>query len=252
MATVEPNRPTTFTTCSSSHGLHRDWIGHPSNTKPVLPETSREGSKKTSKTCTIAYFDYTSLCFFSVLLTGVNKGTTLNAFSKMRQEECSDCKPSWLTVTPAPIRKFGYLAVSPFALFLRELRKRRSLKQKQVADLLGYEQSYISALERSRKGPPKRDFLTRLVRNLQLTEDERQELEDVLRLSKRHVSLPCGASIHEYELLRALEPQLGHLSSKQIALIQIALSPPMTTKITDKTLAQSSKCGGECLEETMT
>src|SRR5690606_124584 len=108
--------------------------------------------------------------------------------------------------------------MSPFALYLRELRRRRSLKQREVADLLGYEQTYISALERSIKGPPKRDFLTRLIRGLELSDFERDELDEALRLSKRHVSLPCAASIHEYELIRALEPQLGQLNSTQIAL----------------------------------
>jgi transcriptional regulator with XRE-family HTH domain len=142
--------------------------------------------------------------------------------------------------------------MSPFALYLRELRRRRSLKQKEVADLLGYEQTYISALERSIKGPPRRDFLTRLVRGLRLSDYERKELNEALCLSKRRVSLPCEASIHEYELIRALEPQLGQLNSTQIALIKIALSPPVTT--TRATPAADLASATDCAErgETMT
>ncbi|AWB34708.1 helix-turn-helix domain-containing protein [Orrella marina] len=119
--------------------------------------------------------------------------------------------------------------MSPFAQFLRTVRQRRGLKQKDVADLLGYEQSYLSALERSVKGPPRHDFLSRLVRGLKLTPAERSELNDALRLSRRQIVLPANAPQEEYALIRALEPQLGNLSEQQIALIQIALSLPMST-----------------------
>lgn len=37
--------------------------------------------------------------------------------------------------------------MSPFSQFLHDLRMRRRLRQADLADLLGYEQSYISALE---------------------------------------------------------------------------------------------------------
>lgn len=118
------------------------------------------------------------------------------------------------------------LSMSPFASYLRELRCRRGLKQKDAAELLGYEQSYISALERSAKGPPKQDFVTRLIRVLKLSAAERVELEEALRKSKRQVSLPCSAPAEEYELLRELEPQLGRLHPVQIKMIRQVLSLP--------------------------
>lgn len=118
--------------------------------------------------------------------------------------------------------------MSPFALFLKTLRERRGLRQRDAADLLGYEPSYLSALERSVKGPPKQDFLTRLIRELKLTPIERAELDEALRRSRRQLVLPANASLQEYDLIRALESQLGNLSSQQIALIQIALSPPLS------------------------
>lgn len=119
--------------------------------------------------------------------------------------------------------------MSPFASYLRELRCRRGLKQKDAAELLGYEQSYISALERSAKGPPKQDFVTRLIRALKLSAAERVELEEVLRKSKRQVSLPCSASAEEYELLRELEPQLGRLHPVQIKMIRQVLALPQVS-----------------------
>lgn len=122
--------------------------------------------------------------------------------------------------------------MSPFASYLRELRCRRGLKQKDAAELLGYEQSYISALERSAKGPPKQDFVTRLIRALKLSAAERVELQEVLRKSKRQVSLPCSAPAEEYELLRELEPQLGRLHPVQIKMIRQVLALPQVSFMT--------------------
>lgn len=116
--------------------------------------------------------------------------------------------------------------MSPFALYLRKLRLHRGYKQKELAYLLGYEPSYISALERGEKGPPKQDFINRLIRGFELTEEEQATLAQALKLSRRHISLPPRASEREYTLLHQLEPQLGHLSPLQIQLIELALHIP--------------------------
>jgi len=137
--------------------------------------------------------------------------------------------------------------MSPFASYLKELRCRRGLKQKDTAELLGYEQSYISALERSAKGPPKQDFVTRLIRVLKLSAAEREDLEDALRKSKRQVSLPCSAPAEEYELMRELEPQLGRLHPIQIKMIRQVLSLPQAffTAIPKADNATNSSCETE-------
>jgi len=100
------------------------------------------------------------------------------------------------------------------------------MRQKQLADRLGYEPSYLSALERSEKGPPRRDFVSRLIKGLQLDESEVAELERVLQASRRQLALPVNASDEEYALLRQLEPQLGRLTPLQIHLIELALQIP--------------------------
>lgn len=116
--------------------------------------------------------------------------------------------------------------MSPFALYLRKLRLHRGYKQKELAHLLGYEPSYLSALERGEKGPPKQDFVNRLIRGLALTEEEQVTLAQALKFSRRHISLPSRASEREYALLHELEPQLGHLNPLQIQLIELALQLP--------------------------
>jgi transcriptional regulator with XRE-family HTH domain len=60
--------------------------------------------------------------------------------------------------------------MSPFAVLLKRFRQARGLKQKDLALRLGYEPSYLSALERSEKGPPRDDFIRRLIRGLALDE----------------------------------------------------------------------------------
>lgn len=116
--------------------------------------------------------------------------------------------------------------MSPFACFLKCTRQSRGLSQKAVATLLGYEQSYLSALERSHKGPPKQEFIDRLVRGLALSQREQAELREALAKSKRQFSLPCPAPIEQYELIQELAPKLGRLHPMQVKLIQLALRMP--------------------------
>lgn len=116
--------------------------------------------------------------------------------------------------------------MSPFSLLLRELRVSRGLKQIEMADLLGYEPSYLSALERSEKGPPRHDFVRRLIQGLQLNDDEQTRLTVALRDSCRQVSLPARACIREYDFLNRLRPQLGSLHPLQLELLDIALRIP--------------------------
>ena len=116
--------------------------------------------------------------------------------------------------------------MSPFSLLLKEFRVSRGLKQIELAERLGYEPSYLSALERSEKGPPRQDFMRRLIRGLQLNDDEQNRLAGALRDSCRQVSLPARSSLLEYEFLKRLRPQLGSLHPLQLELLDIALRIP--------------------------
>lgn len=113
--------------------------------------------------------------------------------------------------------------MSPFSEMLRAIRLNRRLSQKNAAEMLGYEQSYLSALETGAKGPPRKDFLERLVRIYGLDENERTELESALKQSKRTFVLPKNASADEFHILNKLENQFGRLQQRQITLINIAL-----------------------------
>lgn len=135
------------------------------------------------------------------------------------------------------------ISVSPFARYLKQLRLSRGYRQKALAHFLGYEPSYFSALERSEKGPPRQDFIERLIKGLNLTEQEQAELDYALRGSRRQLVLPAKASDEEYALARLLEPQLGHLLPIQVQLIELALRLPESLSSTCNTagVARSSR-----------
>ena len=123
--------------------------------------------------------------------------------------------------------------MSPFSRYLKTLRIKRGVRQKELAYRLGFEPSYLSALERSKKGPPRQDFIRRLVQGLALDESEQAELARALKASRRQVSLPAQASDAEYALLHQLEPQLGNLNPLQIQLITLALQVPNFLSVAD-------------------
>ena len=114
--------------------------------------------------------------------------------------------------------------MSPFAITLKTLRLNRNLRQKDAADLLGYEQSFISGLERGLKSPPKNGFINQVAIKYQLTEVELEALTCAMYQSKRNYSIPKGASIDAYEIFRELEKQINQLGQNQLKLIKLALS----------------------------
>ncbi len=80
--------------------------------------------------------------------------------------------------------------MSPFSTYLRTLRRARGLRQVELAHLLGYEASYISALERSQKGPPRKEFIGRLIRGLKLDASEQTALNQRLDAASEPPRLP--------------------------------------------------------------
>lgn len=118
------------------------------------------------------------------------------------------------------------------------------MRQKEVAEVLGYEPSYLSALERSQKGPPRQEFIQRLIRGLKLDQREQKVLSEALDASRRQFSIPVCASEAEYQLINQLAPQLGRLLPIQIQLIHLAvLAAPTPEKESKSTLSTSYEEG---------
>lgn len=117
--------------------------------------------------------------------------------------------------------------MSPFSDFLRSLRLSRGLRQSELADLVGYEQSYLSALELGIKGPPTDEFVESLIGALQLTEVEQVPLRESVAASNRKISVPPEAPTEVFWLFHKLRQQIDQLHPVQISLIQTALELPL-------------------------
>lgn len=123
--------------------------------------------------------------------------------------------------------------MSPLSSVLHELRNEHGLRQSELAERLGYEQSYISALEIGAKGPPPPEFVTRLIVGLHLNAVWQARLWESLEFSQRKIVLPPEASESIYRLCNALRQQIDSLHPAQIELMRMALELPRSLA-TDK------------------
>lgn len=121
--------------------------------------------------------------------------------------------------------------MSPISAVLHELRNAFGLRQVELANLLGYEQSYISALEIGTKGPPPPEFVNRLIGKLNLDPDWQTQLWDSLEYSQRKIVLPPEAPEAIYRLLNEFRQKFERLHPDQIELIRIALKLPQSLAV---------------------
>ncbi|MEX3669391.1 helix-turn-helix domain-containing protein [Paraburkholderia phenoliruptrix] len=120
---------------------------------------------------------------------------------------------------------------TPFAVFLRGLRLRSALSQAELAQKLGYEQAYVSALELGTK-PPSAEFLTRLRDHLSLADADRQEMQRELQDSPRRFVIPADLPTDEYRLYAELQRKIGRLLPTQIVTLRaiVRMDEEMTAR----------------------
>ena len=110
--------------------------------------------------------------------------------------------------------------MSPFAEALKALRLRHGIRQKELAERVGYEQSYLSALEIGTKGPPTPDFIRRIQGAIDISEIELTLLQASIQASRRRYSLPVDAPAEVFELFSELWNEIPNLSASQIVVIR--------------------------------
>lgn len=123
--------------------------------------------------------------------------------------------------------------MSPFATAFRDLRVFCGMRQAEFATKLGFEQSYISAIELGSKGPPGEEFLARLVERLTLDDMWQGRLRVALDESQRRIVLPSSASEDVYRLFNELRRQIETLHPVQLELMKLALSIPASLPPTE-------------------
>jgi len=99
---------------------------------------------------------------------------------------------------------------SPFADFLRNLRQRNGYRQHELAALLGYEQSYVSALELGVR-PPSEEFLGMLRKHVPLGGTDLAALERSVKMSGRRFVLPVDVPTDTYLFCHELWEKLEGL-----------------------------------------
>lgn len=114
--------------------------------------------------------------------------------------------------------------MSPFSENLHSIRVRHGLRQVELAKLIGYEQSYISALEVGLKGPPTVEFVERLAAAISLTEEEREALRAAALASQRKLVIEPDAPADIYWLLSDLRGEVEHLTPVQVRMIREVLA----------------------------
>lgn len=113
--------------------------------------------------------------------------------------------------------------MTPFGLFLESIRRSRQLQQVQLADRLGVNSCYISAIEKGKKGPPSKEVLVKLITQLTLDQLEQDALWEYVDQSQKTIRVPDNATAEEYALMRDIRVHLGALSSEQISIIRNTL-----------------------------
>lgn len=85
---------------------------------------------------------------------------------------------------------------------------------------MGYDQSYISALEIGTKGPPTQEFIERLIKVLSLPQDQQDELCDIVDASQRKFVIPSDVPEDVYWLLQDLRRHLDSLHPAEINVLR--------------------------------
>lgn len=120
--------------------------------------------------------------------------------------------------------------MSPFAYLLHETRLAYGIRQSELAERMGYEQTYISALEVGSKGPPTAEFVEKLIATLALGAEEQVRLIEAAEASQRKLILEIDSSSDTYWMLKELREQIQFLHPAQIKMIRDVLQLPETLK----------------------
>lgn len=107
---------------------------------------------------------------------------------------------------------------SPISIFLKALRLRTGLTQLEQAQLMGYEQAYVSAIESGIKSPGDA-FLTKVVGILKINEHDQMTMALAMKQSKRRFTLSSDSSTEIYLLVNALWDKIDLLYPAQIQAI---------------------------------
>ncbi len=110
--------------------------------------------------------------------------------------------------------------MTPFGAHVRELRARKGVKLKQMAEDLSVSSAYLSALEHGHRGRPASGMIMQICGHFGLIWDESEELKRLANVSHpRAVIDTAGLSPKATELANMLGETIGELDDDTIEWI---------------------------------
>ena len=102
----------------------------------------------------------------------------------------------------------------------------RGLRQIDMANLIGLEPSYLSALECGHKPPPSKKRLDYLLANLNLDDAEEKAIIQAAKVSSNKIIIPKKAKMQTLEVCQLFQEVLPRISDLQLEIIKFALQLP--------------------------
>lgn len=107
--------------------------------------------------------------------------------------------------------------MTPFGAKIRELRKKRGITQKEMADALAVSSAYLSALEHGKRGLPTWYMVQRIITFFNVIWDEAEELQRLAEVSDPKISIDTSGLVPEAtELSNMLATKIGALSQESL------------------------------------
>ena len=115
--------------------------------------------------------------------------------------------------------------------------------------MMGYEQTYLSAIEVGVKGPPNDEFINKLIQVLELSEGEQEALWEKVEHSQRRYLVPAEVTQEVYLMVHSLFSQIDRLHPSQIAIIDQTLRMPLDRTSLGKSIPLRIKRKGKEVEK---
>ena len=110
--------------------------------------------------------------------------------------------------------------MTPLTLELNPLIHLKRIRQKDLANMLGVDPTYLSAVINGRKNPPGEAFFDKLRDKLDLSEEESKRLEQAISYSQKRYLMPDHAEPYQYELAWHFMNMLETLKPGQASAIR--------------------------------
>ena len=107
--------------------------------------------------------------------------------------------------------------MTPFGMKMRQLRARKNVSQKEMAEAIGVSPAYLSALEHGKRGLPTWPLLQKIIGYFNIIWDEADSLQQLALLSDPKVTIDTsGLSAEATMLANLLALKIGTLDDAAV------------------------------------